>query len=47
MTYGLQVIEGLYHPGIEFRSLGEDFDTATTTSKLQFQMVLTSCTIGC
>ena len=29
LTYGLQVIEGLHHAGVEFRSLSEDFDTAT------------------
>ena len=29
LTYGLQVIEGLHHAGVEFRSLAEDFDTAT------------------
>ena len=40
LTYGLQVIEGLYHAGVEFRSLAEDFDTATPTGKLQLQMVL-------
>ena len=28
LTYGLQVIEGLHHAGVEFRSLAEDFDTA-------------------
>ena len=28
LTYGLQVIEGLHHAGVEFRSLSEDFDTA-------------------
>ena len=27
LTYGLQVIEGLHHAGVEFRSLSEDFDT--------------------
>ena len=26
LTYGLQVIEGLHHAGVEFRSLSEDFD---------------------
>ncbi len=40
LTYGLQVIEGLHHAGVEFRSLAEDFDTATATGKLQLQMVL-------
>ena len=40
LTYGLQVIEGLHHAGVEFRSLSEDFDTATATGKLQLQMVL-------
>ena len=29
LTYGLQVIEGLHHAGVEFRSLSEDFDTST------------------
>ena len=38
LTYGLQVIEGLHHAGVEFRSLAEDFDTAT--GKLQLSMVL-------
>ncbi len=38
LTYGLQVIEGLHHAGVEFRSLSEDF--ATATGKLQLQMVL-------
>ena len=28
LTYGLQVIEGLHHAGVEFRSLAEDFDTS-------------------
>ena len=28
LTYGLQVIEGLHHAGVEFRSLSEDFDTS-------------------
>ena len=37
LTHGLQVIEG---PGVEFRSLSEDFDTATSTGKLQLTMVL-------
>ena len=35
LTYGLQVIEGLHLAGVEFRSLAEDFDTATSTGKLQ------------
>ena len=38
LTYGLQVIEGLHGAGVEFRSLSEDFDTAT--GKLQLTMVL-------
>ena len=29
LTHGLQVIEGLHRAGVEFRSLSEDFDTAT------------------
>ena len=40
LTHGLQVIEGLHHAGVEFRSLSEDFDTATANGKLQLQMVL-------
>ena len=40
LTYGLQVTEGLHHAGVEFRSLSEDFDTATANGKLQLQMVL-------
>ena len=42
LTYGLQVIEGLHRAGVEFRSLAEDFDTATAmaTGKLQLTMVL-------
>ena len=40
LTYGLQVIEGLHRAGMEFRSLSEDFDTATSTGKLQLSMVL-------
>ena len=40
LTYGLQVIEGLHHARVEFRSLSEDFDTATANGKLQLQMVL-------
>ena len=39
LTYGLQVIEGLHRAGVEFRSLAEDFDTATSTGKLQLAMV--------
>ena len=38
LTHGLQVIEGLHRAGVEFRSLAEDFDTAT--GKLQLTMVL-------
>ena len=34
------MIEGLHHAGVEFRSLSEDFDTATATGKLQLSMVL-------
>ena len=40
LTYGLQVIEGLHHAGVEFRSLTEEFDTATANGKLQLQMLL-------
>ena len=40
LTYGLQVIEGLHHSGVEFRSLSEEFATATANGKLQLQMVL-------
>ena len=40
LTRGLQVIEGLHRAGVEFRSLYEDFDTATATGKLQLTMVL-------
>ncbi len=40
LAYGLQVIEGLHHAGVEFRSLAEDFDTATANGKLHLQMVL-------
>ena len=40
LTFGLQVIEGLHHRGVEFRSLAEEFDTATATGKLQLTMVL-------
>ena len=42
LTHGLQVIEGLHRAGVEFRSLAEEFDTATATAtgKLQLTMVL-------
>ena len=40
LTHGLQVIEGLHHAGVGFRSLSEDFDTSTATGKLQLTMVL-------
>ena len=40
LTYGLQVIEDLRLRGVEFRSLAEDFDTATASGKLQLTMVL-------
>ena len=40
LTHGLQVIEGLHRAGVEFRSLSEDFNTATATGKLQITMVL-------
>ena len=40
LTCGLQVIEGLHHAGVELRPLAEDFDTATSTGKLQISMVL-------
>ena len=40
LTCGRQVIEGLHRAGVEFRSLSEDFDTATPTGKLQLAMVL-------
>ena len=40
LTYGLQVIEDLHLRGVEFRSLAEDFDTATAGGKLQLTMVL-------
>ena len=42
LPHGLQVIEGLHRAGVEFRSLSEDFDTATATAtgKLQLAMVL-------
>ena len=38
LTHGLQVIESLHRVGVEFRSLSEDFDTATATGKLQLTM---------
>ena len=34
------MIDGLHHAGVEFRSLAEDFDTSTSTGKLQLSMVL-------
>ena len=34
-----RAIEGLHRAGVEFRSLAEDFDTATSTGKLQPSMV--------
>ena len=34
------MIEGLPHAGVEFRSLVEDFDTATATGHIQLAMVL-------
>ena len=40
LTFGLQVIEGLHRAGVEFRSLSEEFDTATATGKLQLTMAL-------
>ncbi len=40
LTYGLQVIEGLHHAGVEFPSLAEYFDTATANGKLQLRTVL-------
>ena len=40
LTYGLQVIEDLHLAGVEFRSLAEDFYTATSIGKLQLSMVL-------
>ena len=40
LTCGLQLIEGLHHAGVEFRSLSEDFDTSTPTGKLQLVMEL-------
>ena len=39
LTCGLQVIEGLHRVGGEFHSLSEDFDTSTSTGKLQFAVV--------
>ena len=44
LTYGLQVIEDLHLRGVEFRSLAEDFATATASGKLQLTMVLASLT---
>ena len=38
-TYGLQVIEGLHHAGVEFQSLSEEFDTSTANGPLQLSMV--------
>ena len=40
LTYGLQVIVALHHAGVEFRSLSEDFDTATAMANGKLQMVL-------
>ena len=40
LIFGLQVIEGLHHAGVELRSHAEDFDTATANGKLQLHMVL-------
>ena len=40
LTHGLQEIEDLHLRGVEFRSLAEDFDTATASGKLQLTMVL-------
>ena len=37
LTYELRVIEGLHHSGVEFRSLAEDFDTATATATAKRQ----------
>ena len=34
LAYGLQVIKGLHHAGVEFRSMAGDFYTSTTTGKL-------------
>ena len=42
LTYGLQVIEGLHHAGVEFQSLSEDFDTATANGKLQMMLASAS-----
>ena len=39
LTYGLQVIEGLHHAGVEFLSLSEDFDTSTATGKLRDELL--------
>ena len=33
LTHGLQVIEGVHHAGVEFRSLSEDFDTSTANGQ--------------
>ena len=33
------MVEGLHHAGVDFRSLSEDFDTDTSTGKLQLSMV--------
>ena len=46
LTYGLQVIEGLHHAGVEFRSLAEDFDTSTPTGKLQLRWCSPSASGG-
>ena len=40
LTHGLQVIEGLHHAGVEFHSPSEDFDTSTSTGKLQLAVVV-------
>ena len=40
LTYGLQVVKGLHRAGVEFRSLSEEFDTATATGKLQLGSTL-------
>ena len=40
LTYSLQVIEDLHLRGVEFRSLAEDFDTATASGKLELTIVL-------
>ena len=40
LTHGLQVIEGLHRAGVEFRSLSEDFDTATATGKRGYHPLL-------